>query len=155
MNASTPTSTSSTGPIEADDNFDIPRPLKLVPSLPSPAARRSFQARLQKRGVSAESAAAVARAVVNPELAKDLLDNATAYRVPGAELLVIRVEVYTTRVIADATNPRILNNIPFPAAIRPGSDQRARSRPAAATAVPGSRRLRGVGRQHGPAGLAT
>ncbi|WP_336921490.1 hypothetical protein [Aquipuribacter sp. SD81] len=70
-----------------------------------------------------ESAAAVARAVVRPEVAQANLSSPTSYRVPGAELLVIRVEVYTNRVITDATNPRILNHILFPAAVAPGNQR--------------------------------
>lgn len=111
---------------QGDDlQFDSPRPLRLVPDLPDGRTRRTFQTELQRRGLSAEAAAAVARAVVRPELAKGLLDAPTTYRVPGAELLAIRVEVYTSRVIADATNPRTLNDMVFPAAVAPGSDQRA------------------------------
>jgi hypothetical protein len=110
---------------EEDVTFDAPRPLKLVPELPDGRTRRAFQARLQRIGLTEESAAAVARAVVKPDLAQNLLDAPTTYRIPGAELLVIRVEVYASRVIADATNPRTLNDLFFPAAIVPGTDQRA------------------------------
>ncbi|TCC29068.1 hypothetical protein [Kribbella speibonae] len=71
----------------------------------------------------------MARAVVEPDLAKGLLEAPTRYRIPGAELLVIRIDVYTSRVIADATNPRTLNDIVFPAAVAPGADQTSRYRP--------------------------
>lgn len=103
---------------------EAPRPLRLVPELPDGRTRRSLMSALESCGLSEESAAAVGRAVVKPDLARQLVDNPTTYRVPGAELLVIRVEVYTSRIIADATNPRTLNDLLFPAAVVPG-DQRA------------------------------
>lgn len=112
-------------PSAAEPRYDAPRALRLVPELPDGRSRRAFGRDLERRGLSRESATAVARAVVKPDVARALLENPTTYRVPGAELLVIRVEVYTTRVIADATNPRILNTIPFPAAVPPGQQQRA------------------------------
>lgn len=103
--------------------YDEPRRLRLVPELPDGRSRRALTAALERHGLTKESAVGVARAVVNPEAVRSLLDNPTTYRVPGAELLVIRAEVYTTRVIADATNPRILNAIPFPAALNSNSAQ--------------------------------
>lgn len=102
-----------------------PRPLRLVPALPDGRVRRGLQRALERRGLHAQSAAAVSRAIVRPEAARALLESPTAYRVPGAELLVVRVEVYTSRVIADPTNPRILNHIPFPAAATRGTSPTA------------------------------
>jgi hypothetical protein len=95
----------------------------LVPSLPDSRTRKALQRQFERRGWSAASAAAVARAVVEPDLARGLLEAPTRYRIPGAELLVVRIDVYTSRVIADATNPRTLNDIIFPAAVPPGSGQ--------------------------------
>jgi hypothetical protein len=70
--------------------------------------------------MSENAASAVARAVVRPDEARTMLAAPIKYRIPGAELLAIRVEMYTTRVAADATNPRTLNDMIFPAAIKPG-----------------------------------
>lgn len=103
---------------------DSPRPLRLIPELPDGRTRRALVRKLETLGLRPESAAAVGRAVVKPDVANVLLDSPTTYRVPGAELLIIRVDVYTSRVIADATNPRTLNDTLFPAAVAPG-DQRA------------------------------
>lgn len=103
---------------------ESPRPLRLIPELPDGRTRRALVRKLETMGLRPESAAAVGRAVVKPELAAMLLDAPTTYRVPGAELLVIRTDVYTSRVVADATNPRTLNDTLFPAAVAPG-DQRA------------------------------
>lgn len=102
---------------------EAPRPLRLIPELPDGRTRRGLVSKLQTMGLSRESAEAVGRAVVKPDVANVLLDAPTTYRVPGAELLVIRVDVYASRVVADATNPRTLNDTLFPAAVAPG-DQR-------------------------------
>lgn len=106
-----------------DVTYEEPRRLRLVPDLPDGRSRRALTAALERHGLTPESAVGVARAVVNPDVVRALLDNPTTYRVPGAELLVVRAEVYTSRVIADATNPRILNAIPFPAALNSTSAQ--------------------------------
>lgn len=112
-----------------DSEFDAPRQLRLVPEFPGAEARGRLRRKLEALGMAHPSAMAVSKAVVAPDVAVALLESPTAYRVPGAELLVIRTEVFTTEVITDATNPRVLESLPFPAAMAPGSSDEAQFAP--------------------------
>lgn len=109
--------------------YDEPRRLELLPALPDSASRKRLREKLLANGLSRLAADAVVRAVVSPDQAVALLDNPTTYRVPGAQLLAIRVDCFTTRVIPDATNPRVLEALPFPASMRPGSSEQAQFAP--------------------------
>jgi len=105
------------------------RPLRLVPAAPSPQIIAKLAKKLRSLGASADAAQAIAEVVTQPDHVAVLLDNPRRYRVPGADLLVIHAEAYTARLIADPTNPRVGTLLPFPAAIPPGTAERARFAP--------------------------
>jgi hypothetical protein len=114
------------------------RPLRLVPELPGRSSVSKLVRKLTAHGASALAAQAIAEAVTNPEAVALLLDAPRKHRVPGGDLLYVPADAYTARLIADPTNPRIGTMLPYPMAVPPGSDERARFAPVGDARAAGS-----------------
>jgi hypothetical protein len=126
------------------NNFEQvrPRPVTRLPDLaPAPARHRTADALAKRFGFSQAAAKAAADAIVDQSGARASIANPERRRVPGGDLLAIRVEVWTRRVIADPANMRIGPDKIHPFAVTPASGgESSRFAPtAAATSDPSGR----------------
>jgi hypothetical protein len=105
----------------------LPRPVGPLPEYAHAKSRNVLADRLVDAfGMSAEAAAAVASAVVDPSAVRSGIGEPTDPKVeripvPGGTLLGIRTHVWARRIMPDPRNPRIGPSRRHPFAVDPGS----------------------------------
>jgi hypothetical protein len=98
-----------------------PRPVRRLPDLAPANARRRTAELLENRGLSAETAQAIADAIVDQGAARSHIASPERRRVPGGELLVIRADAWARRLGPDPANMRTGPDRVHPFAVAPGS----------------------------------
>jgi hypothetical protein len=107
-----------------------PRPVSKLPELAPVAARRRAAERLVETfGISLETAACIADAVVDPTELRRSIETPTELAITGGSLLAVRARVWTRRALPDIRNPRIGNARRHPFAVEPGTDEESRFAP--------------------------
>lgn len=121
--------TSATGPSSFDDDTGLPpKPIRRPPARAKTASRQRLAEALAERHLHDEaSAAAIARAVVDPTRTRLALNSPINERVPGGTLHMVHTDVWPPAVTPSPINPRAAGERPFPAGT-PGDPRRRRFR---------------------------
>jgi hypothetical protein len=104
----TPSPAASTG------NDFLAASLRAIPRLAKTSAVRNLAERLVTRGFSEDTAAAIARAVVDPADARSRLDHLTPVRVPGGTVRVLDCMLWTPAIVPYLVNAREASGRRFP-----------------------------------------
>ncbi len=120
---------SSRFPEPADDDGGLPpKPIIRPPSRAKAVARqRLAEALAGRHSHDQASAAAIARAVVDPTKTRQALNSLINERVPGGTLHLVHVDVWPAAITPSPINPRAAGDRPFPAG-RPSDPRRRRFR---------------------------
>lgn len=115
-------------PLIDDDGGLPPKPISRPPSrAKSNSRQRLADALVERHTHDAASAAAIARAVVDPTRARLALNSPINERVPGGTLHMVHVDVWPAAVSPSPINPRAAGDRPFPAGT-PADPRRRRFR---------------------------
>ncbi|AUX24047.1 hypothetical protein SOCEGT47_045800 [Sorangium cellulosum] len=108
----------------------LPRPVGPLPDYALARARNTAAEKLTEVfGLSAEAAACVADAVVDPAELRKSIEHPLRTAVPGGTLIALRTELWTRKVLPDPRNPRLGPKRRHPFAVEPGTDEESRFAP--------------------------
>lgn len=127
-----PTDAQFTGNLAiADDSVGFPsRPILRPPTRAKVAARQKLaEALIERFGHDEASAAALARAVVDPAQTRNALNSPIKERVPGGTLQMVHVDVWPPAVTPSPINPRAAGDRNFPASAPADPRERPLRRP--------------------------